>query len=106
MSEKKVYQRTSAGFYEDETGERLEIKSVNRQYAGRVKKPVYFLSRGNPSTKKFDYASGMFSTKQPLVFSYDTRDRLGIKTIRLCTFSENGDSITLEPKAEKQRGAA
>ena len=105
MSEKKVYQRTSAGIYENET-ERLEVKSVNRQYAGRVKKPCYFLSRWDCATKKAEYISGMFSTKQPLVFSYDTKDALGIKTIRLCTFSENGDTITLQPKPEKQRGAA
>jgi hypothetical protein len=104
-SEKQTYHRTSPGFYENETGDRLEIKSVNRQY-GTVKKPVYFLSRHNPTTKKAEYISGMFSTKQPLVFSFDTRDALGIKTIKLCTFSENGDSITLEPKPEKQRGAA
>ena len=106
MTEKKTYQRTATGFYEDETGERLEVKAVNRQYAGRTKKPVYFLSRHNPSKKKFDYISGLFATKQPLVFSYDTRDALGVKHIKVCEFSENGDSITLQPKPEKQRGAA
>ena len=106
MTEKKTYQRTSAGFYEDETGERLEVKAVNRQYSGRIKKPVYFLSRFNPATKRFIYISGLFSTKQPLVFSYDTRDALGVKHIKVCEFSENGDSITLQPKPEKQRGAA
>ena len=105
MSEKRIYKRTSAGIYENETGERLEIKSVNREYAGRTKAPIYFLSRYNPAKKKFDYISGLFKTSKPLVLSYDTRDSLGIKTIRLCTFSENGDSITLQPKPERNRAA-
>jgi hypothetical protein len=105
MSEKKIYQRTAAGIYENGT-ERLEIKSVNREYAGRTKKPLYFLSRYDPAKKKFSYISGLFKTKHPLVFSFDTRDLLGIKTIRLCTFSENGNSITLQPKPEGKRSAA
>jgi hypothetical protein len=102
MSEKKFYQRISAGLYEDETGDRLEVKAINRQYPGRSKKPVYFLSRYNPTKKKFDYISGLFTTKKPLIFSYDIRDSLGVKHIKICEFSPGGDSITLQlqPKPE------
>jgi len=106
MTEKKIYNRISAGLYENETGDRLEVKAVNRQYAGRTKKPVYFLSRHNPTKKKFDYISGLFTTKQELVFSYDIKDQLGVKHLYTCEFSPGGGSISLQPKPEGKRGQA
>jgi hypothetical protein len=106
MTEKKIYKRISAGMYQNETGDKLEVKAVNRQYSGTIKKPKYFLSRFNPSKKKFDYISGLFKTSKPLIFSYDIRDQLGVKYIHTCEFSPDGDSITLQPKPEGKRRTA
>ena len=106
MTEKKEYKRVSSGFYEDETGERIAVKPVNREYAGIKKKPVYFMSKYNPATKKFDYMSGLFRTSEERVFSWDLKDELGIKILQVCQFSENGDTITLMSKDEYKRGIA
>lgn len=94
----KRYNRTSSGFYENEAGEKIQIRPVNREYAASTKKPVYFMSRYNKTSKKMDYVSGMFRTKQERLFSYDLKDELGIKVLQVCQFSKNGDSITLQSK--------
>ena len=96
----KRYDRTSSGFYENESGEKLAVRPVNREYSANTKKPVYFLSRYNKKSKKFDYLSGMFHTNQDRTFSWDLKDELGIKVLQVCQFSENGDSITLQSKDE------
>ena len=103
---KQKYKRVTAGFYENEAGERINIRPVNREYAGRVKKPVYFLSEYNPETKQFSYISGLFKTRQERIFSYDIKDQLGIKILQVCSFSEGGDCITLQSKESFQRGLA
>ena len=102
----KEYKRVTSGFYENETGERIAIKPVNREYTGIKKKPVYFMSRYNPATKKFDYISGLFRTKEEKVFSWDRKDELGIKILQVCQFTETGESITLMSMDEYKRGIA
>ncbi len=89
------YNRTSAGFYENSKGNRIAVKAVNRDYTGRRKKPVYFMSQYNRQTKKFDYMSGLFSTREDRVFSWDIKDTLGIKTLQICQFSAGGETLTL-----------
>jgi hypothetical protein len=103
---KQEYKRVSAGYYVSDTGGKIAIKPVNREYAGRVKKPVYFASKYNPATKKYVYLSGFFRTKEPGVFSWDLKDEFGIKVLQVCLFSEGGETITLMTMDEYKRGIA
>jgi hypothetical protein len=96
----KRYNRISSGFYESTNGEKIAVRPVNREYAGNTKKPVYFISRYNKTSKRFEYISGLFKTKQERTFSYDLKDDLGIKVLQVCQFSEGGDTITLQSKDE------
>ena len=100
------FKRETAGYYVSDTGEKIAIKPVNREYPGRTKKPCYFMSKYNRSTKKYIYMSGLFRTKEPGVFSWDLKDEFGIKVLQAALFSEGGETITLLSMDEYKRGIA
>lgn len=66
----------------------LLLKPVNRDYAGTVKKPIYYLNRLEKG--KSEYLTGLFATPNQTVFSGDYRDDLGLKHIVKVCFADGG----------------
>ena len=71
----------------------LLLKSVNRNYAGTVKKPVYYLNRIEKG--KSEYLSGLFATHAETVFSADYKDGIGVKHLVKIAFSDAGKKMTI-----------
>lgn len=69
------------------------LKPTNRDFEGKSKKPVYYLSA--LSGGKSEYLSGMFRTANDAVFSADYKDALGLKHIVLIEFADEGKTMTV-----------
>lgn len=69
------------------------LKATDRDFDGKSKKPVYYLSA--LSGGKSQYLSGMFKTSDDLVFSADFKDGLGIKHIVHIVFGNDGKTMTV-----------
>jgi len=92
---KKLGATSAASIYMADDKEQLIIIPVNRTYS-IVKKPVFYLKRKKPSQKPV-YLSGLFPTKDPAVFSGDTKHPItGMKQMFSVTFKEGGESLLLE----------
>lgn len=79
--------------YEATDGTRYLLRAVNRDYAGTVKKPVYYLESWTGG--KWVYLSGLFPTGRPGVFSLDIRDAIGVRKLHTLTVTEDGDRAEL-----------
>lgn len=66
----------------------LLLKPVNRDYAGTIKKPLYYLNRIEKG--KSEYLTGLFATSNETVFSGDYKDALGLKHIVKVCFADSG----------------
>lgn len=69
----------------------LLLKSVNRDYVGVLKKPLYYLNRIEKG--KSEYLSGLFATHDETVFSADYKDTLGMKHIVRIAFTDGGKQL-------------
>jgi hypothetical protein len=88
---------TTAGNIFSGNGKTCLLKAVNREYMGKIKKPVYYLSLLEKNSAQ--YLSGLFTTADPQVLSGDYRDALGIKHIMLVSFAEAGKAMSLKAAA-------
>jgi len=79
--------------YSGADGERYLLRAVNRDYAGTVKKPVYFLERWTGG--KWCYLSGLFPTSRPGMFSLDLRDAIGVRKLYTLTVTDGGERAEL-----------
>lgn len=92
---KKVGSNTTASIYASDDKEKLILVPVNRSY-NQTKKPVFYLKRGKGS-QKAHYLSGLFATKDPAVFSGDTKHPItGMKQLFTVTFQDGGEKLVLE----------
>ena len=92
---KKAGSNTTAPIYVCDDKEKLILLPVNRSY-NQTKKPVYYLKKGTGNQKP-EYLSGLFATKDPAVFSGDTKHPItGIKQMFSVTFKEGGEMLVLE----------
>ena len=69
----------------------LLLKPVNRDYAGTVKKPLYYLNRIEKG--KSEYLTGLFATHDETVFSGDYKDGIGLKHMVKVCFSDGGKQL-------------
>lgn len=69
------------------------LKPTNREFEGKSKKPVYYLSA--IANGKSEYLSGMFKTANDAVFSADYKDVLGLKHIVLIEFADEGKTMSV-----------
>lgn len=69
------------------------LKPVNRDYKGAVKKPQYYLSI--IESGRSQYLSGLFATNDPMTFSADYRDGLGVKHLVKIAFSDAGRAMMI-----------
>jgi len=97
----KTGEAKGASFYESEgQDKKYQVRQVDRQYSGTVKKPVYYLERigaGKP-----EYISGMFRTKREGFYSLDIKDKTtGIRSMFDAIFTEGGERLELKPKVKK-----
>ena len=79
--------------YEATDGTRYLLRAVNRQYAGTVKKPLYYLERWTGG--KWVYLSGLFPTGRAGVFSMDLRDGIGVRKLYTLTVTDCGERAEL-----------
>lgn len=92
---KKVGANITASIYVSEDKEKLILTPVNRNY-NQPKKPVYYLKRGYPK-QAAEYLSGLFATKDPAVFSGDTKHPIsGMKQLFTVTFKDKGETLVME----------
>lgn len=82
---------TQAGNIFSGFNQTLLLKPVNRDYAGTVKKPLYYLNRIEKG--KSEYLSGLFATHDETVFSADYKDGIGLKHIVKVCFSDGGKQL-------------
>lgn len=94
-----ILKRVKGGVYSDETGQKYLLRPVDRDYLGVKKKPVYFIDRLTDEGKA-KYMSGLFPTKKEGVYSYDIKDKYGIKIYMIARFKDDGATIELERKKE------
>jgi len=95
-----ILKRVKGGVYIDETtGQKYLLRPVDRDYEGVKKKPIYFIDRLTDEGKA-KYMSGLFPTKNDDIYSYDIKDRFGIKTYMIARFKDDGAVIELERKKE------
>ncbi len=85
--------------YAGSDGDRYLLRAVNRQYAGTVKKPLYYLERWTDG--KWQYLSGLFPTGRAGVFSMDLRDGIGVRKLYTLTVTDGGERAEL---TEGKRG--
>ena len=92
---KKAGSNTTASIYVAEDSDKLILVPVNRSY-NQTKKPVFYLKRGKGSQKAY-YLSGLFATKDPAVFSGDTKHPItGLKQMFSVIFQDGGETLILE----------
>ena len=95
-----ILKRVKGGVYSDETtGQKYLLRPVDRDYEGVKKKPIYFIDRLTDEGK-VKYMSGLFPTKNENIYSYDIKDRFGIKIYMIARFKDDGAVIELERKKE------
>jgi hypothetical protein len=82
---------TQAGNIYVGSNQTLLLKPVNRDYAGTVKKPVYYLNRIEKG--KSEYLTGLFATSDSRIFSGDYKDALGLKHIVKVCFADGGKKL-------------
>ena len=70
------------------------LKPTNRNFNGKSKKPVYYLSAIDNG--KSTYLSGLFATNDSQVFSADYKDGIGMKHIVKIRFADAGKSMTVQ----------
>lgn len=94
--EKQVLKKVGTGYggivYSDGKNEIL-VRSVNRSFENaKGKRPTMYIERKKDN--KFAYFSGLFPTKNEYVFTADTKNMIGLKTLYKVSFI--GDSLTIE----------
>jgi hypothetical protein len=67
------------------------LKEVNRDYNGTIKKPVYYLNL--LLNGRSEYLSGLFATNDPLTYSADYRDAIGMKKMVKIIFADSGETM-------------
>jgi len=87
-----VYHSIDLGLYKNSCDDVLKVSAVSRDYAGRKKRPEYYISQ--KEGKGFKYVSGLFKTKKPDEYSMDTQDKYGIKIYYLVSMTR--DSLTIK----------
>lgn len=87
----RLIKTTQAGNIFSGSGKTCLLKPVNRAYKGSIKKPLYYISAIESGISA--YLSGLFSTSDPMLFSADYKDDLGIKHIVKIAFSDSGKSM-------------
>ena len=92
---KKAGSNTTASIYVSDDKEKLILVPVNREYT-ISKKPSYYLKKAKANQKPF-YLSGLFPTKDPAVFSGDTKHPItGLKQMFSVIFQDGGETLILE----------
>ena len=95
-----ILKRVKGGVYIDETtGQKYLLRPVDRDYLGVKKKPIYYIDRLTDEGKA-KYMSGLFPTKKEGVYSYDIKDKYGIKIYMIAKIGNDGETIELERKKE------
>lgn len=70
------------------------LKPVNRDFLGKSKKPLYYLSA--IENGKAEYLSGLFATNDDATFSGDYKDGIGLKHIVHVVFAAGGAEFTVK----------
>lgn len=82
---------TQAGNIFSGFNQTLLLKPVNRDYAGTVKKPLYYLNRIEKG--KSEYLTGLFATRDESIFSGDYKDGIGLKHMVKVCFADGGKQL-------------
>ena len=92
--------RTNAGNFFQSGENTYWLRSVDREYQGRAKKPVYYLSKmlNAAAEKKTQFISGFFQTREDNIFSYDVKNAVGMKQFMIAEFQDQGEKLILREK--------